>query len=223
MFSCSACPYKSSISRYVKTHQNVNHKTETCEILHDGVKMKRKDEADNVENAAHKFYCSTCPYQSSTRKNVGTHQRRNHKTEDCGILYEGVMLKKPRKVRKKTAINNGKYKCSICGFRYQQKSVVRKHQQKHHKDKDCTIIGIGCQHCEKDLPHSQCKFILSEGRKGGNALLISCEKCQSKILKASLRKHDEITHLGYINFSCSGCSYKSYFKNHVILHQKRAH
>ena len=151
---------------------------------------------------------------------------------NIGIDHEECIVDKPEgEVKRKTQANPcGKYKCSHCSERNSQKSILKLHQQKHHKDKNCKIVGVGCKDCEKNISHGKCKFSSVEVKKSkicnvktDDARMITCEKCQAVILKSSLKKHVEIIHKGYVNFLCGGCSYKSYYKNHVTNHQKRKH
>ena len=198
------------------------------------IKEPRKDKKaetrkqQNLAKHVSKMYtCDARPYESLRKQNVTFHQKVNHKNEDCGVLYDGAKVGDLRRVRKKQISNGGKYKCNICEYRYNQKPVVRLHQQKHHKDKDCIIFGIGCELCKEELPHNKCKFsantLKTKSLKPIEEYQISCKQCPAKILKSFAKKHVEASHLGYVNFSCGKCTYKSYYKHHVKLHQKGVH
>ena len=52
----------------------------------------------------------------------------------------------------------------------------------------------------------------------------TCDVCSDKLSsKVSFKQHKEAIHLGYVNFMCPQCPYRSYFKKCVQIHIKSMH
>ena len=194
-FVCSICSFKSFYRHSVKYHIKISHKDEYVRVLTIGC-------VECQDNATH----AACSLRSNTKKE-GSKERR----------------------KSQVVAHGRKYACNLCDYKGAQKSSVRAHQ-KRHKEESKRIIGDSCEKCHEGILHRICKFekVLKYPLSDKNNTVVkdavTCVLCQEKLSSnISLKNHKEAIHLKILNYECTECPYRSYFKNCVQIHVKTIH
>ena len=181
-FDCFECTFKTNKLRYLNHHIESKHKD-----------VKR-------------FRCAECHLKAYYKHSVKYHIENSHKDSEVKILTIGcekcdkmiphrlcslptIDEGKTKNVTdlnnrhlksgtKKEGVRNGRYKCSLCDHRCNQKPSAKMHLQSQHRGEVGEIIGHGCEKCETKIHHRICRFIKQKDTNGEDKSKFACNVCK---------------------------------------------
>ena len=200
---CSDCSFKFCSEDELKNHLASEHVFTSLFGFIDDLAVKADN---NTEPGSQK--CDQCDYSTTN-----THSLNKHKL----VRHEKMV----------------RFKCEFCDMKSYFKNNIQKHMNNSHKDLRGKVVKIQCGKCQFREPH-ECEMI------GGNRVyrkitrkkhnqkrktqsvtygMYKCTECNYTSNETThLRDHTLSLHRDVVNYYCSVCNYKSYYKKCVRRH-----
>ena len=204
-FLCNKCNYASNLKQHVKIHQksamhqndgkNLRVLYRDCQDCQQNVEHNHDERTKNQhEDLKKKFKCSKCNYSSNQKLCVMNHQKTKFHQNDVDLKVLDRKIKNYKEnTNKEDLINRGN-------------NGVKRYS--------CSMCNYSSFRKQAVTLHQNSKMHKED--KKLKVIDNGCEKCIQKIE----HKHRKIIrNKGLERYCCSMCSYSSYRRHYVLLHQ----
>ena len=197
---CDECPYKTSISEYLKRHIKETH-------------------SKKIIN------CNECDLTFSSNNLLRNHRRSIHKLAkwikcqlcDYKQLYES-------KLRRHTeSVHEGKlFHCDLCDYSCKDNGGISKHKKGFHEN-----MYLKCNKCAYvTIRSTHLKTHIESIHSGGDGERYTCEECTRTFkLQRVLSRHIEQTHRNPGSHLCDQCNFKTNYnqtlQKHLQIHKEK--
>ena len=225
-FTCSNCEYKSFFSQNVEDHLKAAHKGSGARPLTFGcAQCEAKENHSRCDSR--RTIKSNQRYAASLEKKFQIGDYVDMKCELCS--YTGSSEQTIRRHIESVHGDVKRFACSGCNLKTYDRTPLKKHIGRFHRDSDATIISLDCSNCVAGLKHDVC--LAKNGRpwnenskKRPPVEIRTCKFCGFVANKwALLIKHIAKDHPALKLHNCDKCSYGSNYLPNLNTHKAAKH